>query len=612
LLAHESGIYDYWNDQPSLIDSIWSDTSRFWTDEEIIASIGPPHFAPGDGYRYSNTNYVLAGMIMKVATGKTWAENVHEHIIDTLDLESTFIGAVDPRNGPVAAEWDYFSGNLITNSPMTAEYSQANACGAVLSTAEDMALWYKALFEGSVISDASMQEMLSWEPASLFGLGIIAGGEDVQYYHHTGGMLGYISIALYDIRREAIIVILFNDRESNFSYKWNNLLSVFFNEYPDRDNDAGIVNIISPWEHFCDSTITPLVVLRNFGSDVLNAVTLKYQIDSSDAIEYQWSGTLDTDDTTMVVLPSINGPEGSHSFTCYTTLPNGEPEGYNFNDTLRSNFFVNIATPLQSGLFEGFDGDGFPKEGWTTNSSAFQQWNETYLARHSGSGSAVKNNSDMSGNIGTYADLQLPLLNITNLQNSEFSFDYSYAPYPGYYDDSLQVSISEDCGESWHTLFYSGGLSLRTTTMIYNVFFPQSEDDWEHLSFSLSEFQGDVLIRFRAHYGGSNNLFVDNILIGSPAGMDQNTNSARGEIPILIYPNPFTTSTTLSYTLDEPENMRFTVYDVQSRIVFEMQEKQKAGEQQVQWNAEGLPAGMYYFRIQAGDMVGGGKMVKME
>ena len=80
---------------------------------------------------------------------------------------------------------------------------------------------------------------------------------------------------------------------------------------------------------------------------------------------------------------------------------------------------------------------------------------------------------------------------------------------------------------------------------------------------------------------------------------------------ISCFPNPLSTSTTISYTLNKPANIRFTVYNVQSKIVFTMQEKQDKGEQRIQWNAEGLPAGMYYFRIEAGEMAGSGKMVKM-
>ena len=78
---------------------------------------------------------------------------------------------------------------------------------------------------------------------------------------------------------------------------------------------------------------------------------------------------------------------------------------------------------------------------------------------------------------------------------------------------------------------------------------------------------------------------------------------------IIAYPNPFTTSTTLSFRLSKPENVQFTVYNVQSQIVFSVQERQVAGEQQIRWNAEGLPAGMYYYRMVAGKQIGSGKLV---
>ena len=78
------------------------------------------------------------------------------------------------------------------------------------------------------------------------------------------------------------------------------------------------------------------------------------------------------------------------------------------------------------------------------------------------------------------------------------------------------------------------------------------------------------------------------------------------------FPNPFITATTLSFRLFKPENVQFTVYNVQSQMVYTMEERREKGEQQFKWNADGLPAGIYYFRIQAGDKVGSGKMVKMD
>ena len=82
-------------------------------------------------------------------------------------------------------------------------------------------------------------------------------------------------------------------------------------------------------------------------------------------------------------------------------------------------------------------------------------------------------------------------------------------------------------------------------------------------------------------------------------------------ISIRAHPNPFTTLTTLSFRLFKPENVHFTVYNVQSQIVYTIEEWRESGEQQMRWNAEGLPAGMYYYRIQAGEKVGGEKVVLM-
>ena len=76
-----------------------------------------------------------------------------------------------------------------------------------------------------------------------------------------------------------------------------------------------------------------------------------------------------------------------------------------------------------------------------------------------------------------------------------------------------------------------------------------------------------------------------------------------------VFPNPFTSSTTLSFWLYKPENIRFTVYNVQSKIVYTIEDRRNAGEQRIEWNANGLPAGLYFYRLVAGDRIGSGKLV---
>lgn len=82
-----------------------------------------------------------------------------------------------------------------------------------------------------------------------------------------------------------------------------------------------------------------------------------------------------------------------------------------------------------------------------------------------------------------------------------------------------------------------------------------------------------------------------------------------GMLSVKIAPNPFTTSTTFKYFLEKPTDVAITIYNAQGQVVDRIQLTQDKGEQRVTWNAEGLPSGMYYFRIVAGEMLGSGKLV---
>ena len=122
----------------------------------------------------------------------------------------------------------------------------------------------------------------------------------------------------------------------------------------------------------------------------------------------------------------------------------------------------------------------------------------------------------------------------------------------------------------------------------------------------LYEYQGGDLLEFvvstvyescESDYSNATTIIV---------GMEDNLISEG----IRINPNPFSTSTTLEYDLATPGDVQFTIYNIQGQIVFRMQEKQDIGKQQVQWNAEGLPAGMYYFTVSYNNgRIGSGKLL---
>ena len=76
-------------------------------------------------------------------------------------------------------------------------------------------------------------------------------------------------------------------------------------------------------------------------------------------------------------------------------------------------------------------------------------------------------------------------------------------------------------------------------------------------------------------------------------------------------PNPFSTSTNIEYELKQPETVQLSIFNHHGQLVYQIEENQSQGIQQQIWNAEGLPDGIYYFRIQAGEQITNGKMVKV-
>lgn len=587
LLSMESGIFDFWNDSDTLWNLMLADTSRFWTPQEILATIGPPHFAPGHGNRYSNTNYLLAGMVIEAATGASWVQKLHDFILGPLTMDSTFVGAFENRNGPVAAE--YVNYTPMINSPMTAEYTQVNAAGTLLSTAQEMAGWYNALFSGAVISDASLDQVIDFEPTSWYGLGIgLTYYYDHFSYNHTGGGIGYASVVWYDKQTKATICMLMNDRNGDFWGRIIPLLNVLYFECPKKQNDAGISKIIAPWKNSCTGTVTPSVMLTNFGSSPLTSVSVRYKIDGGVQSAFSWTGALGSGDSIQILLPQVITGGGFHSFTCYTAQPNGAQEGNNYNDTAFSNFMVNSPPVLLSEIDEGFEGSVFPPAGWALSSSTIFDWGATSLATFSGAGSAVRSNYT-DGHMGATFDLELPLIHIAAGTHPVLHFDYAYAVYPGSYGDSLQVSVSTDCGGTWQTLFNKGSLELYTSPPSYFPFYPQSNDEWYRESFSLASYTGDLLIRFRSVCGWGNNLYLDNVQVSFPTGFTGNKPSDH----FTVYPNPAGDVINISGL---PENSEIQVSNLAGKVLM----TQKILNSPATIDIRQLPKGIYILRCPLG------------
>ena len=175
LLNHSSGLFDF-TEHPAYENSLFADLTREWTPEEIVTTfVEAPHFPPGASQEYSSTNYILAGMIIKQATGSEVSSELRSRFLTPLNLNSTFFEGEEQIIGEVAHGWRDIDGDGILDDifplQLTAVWSATWTAGAIFSTAEDIAHWGEALFGGQVITQASLNEMLDFLPGLGYGLG---------------------------------------------------------------------------------------------------------------------------------------------------------------------------------------------------------------------------------------------------------------------------------------------------------------------------------------------------------------------------------------------------------------------------------------------------------
>jgi D-alanyl-D-alanine carboxypeptidase len=165
LLNHTSGIYDY-STNPLMYLSIFLYPNKEWTHEAALDFVCMPYFAPGQGWHYSSTNYILLGMIIEEATNSSVLTELHNRIFERLNLRQIFMHGEETITGEIASPYLMVWGHAINISFLYAyEYSGLVwTAGALYSTAEDMARFTSALFGGKLLSQTSLDQMLTFIP----------------------------------------------------------------------------------------------------------------------------------------------------------------------------------------------------------------------------------------------------------------------------------------------------------------------------------------------------------------------------------------------------------------------------------------------------------------
>lgn len=307
-------------------------------------------------------------------------------------------------------------------------------------------------------------------------------------------------------------------------------------------NDAGVPSVINPSGSFCNTTFTPNVVVKNWGTANLTVAIVNYRIDTNPVQTFTWTGSLASLATATVSLPSISTTIGSHTFTAYSTNPNSTTDGNYTNDTTRTNFSIlGIGQPIP--IVEGFEAVTFPPTGFSLyNPDASYTWARTTAAAFIGTASAIMDNYNYTSGSGQSDELVLPSLNLTTALSPLMTFDVAYKLYtnpalPTNYSDTLEVLISTDCGATFTSIYKKAGTVLTTATPNWanNAFVPTLAQ-WRNESISLVAYGAinNAIIKFRNASDYENYLYLDNINIAGGAAIYEASESNG----INIFPNP--------------------------------------------------------------------------
>lgn len=160
LLSQTSGIFSYdeishwWFHLAFHPDQVW--TAKQLTD---IAYANQPYFAPGQGWRFTGTDYILLGMVIEKVTGQSVDDLMSQELIKPLNLSSTYYSNQAYSDAELA---NMVHGYVSWHDLTDINGSWIGAAGALVSTPSDVLIWDLALFNGKVIDNESLNQMLQF------------------------------------------------------------------------------------------------------------------------------------------------------------------------------------------------------------------------------------------------------------------------------------------------------------------------------------------------------------------------------------------------------------------------------------------------------------------
>lgn len=210
LLKHRSGLADLVAN-PNAANSWLLTPNYIWDPQNAIETFGDdPLFGQGSAFSYSNTNYVLLGMIIEQVTGTTYADALRSRILDPLGMDQTFFRPTEALGGPLVPGWSSLSAANTYTDDMTyflgpCFASMVFSAGALVSRPWDVARFNRELFSGDLLEPATLDTMRVCTNVNMgggatgYGFGtmryVFAGR---TYFGHAGDINGFTQLTIHD------------------------------------------------------------------------------------------------------------------------------------------------------------------------------------------------------------------------------------------------------------------------------------------------------------------------------------------------------------------------------------------------------------------------------
>ncbi len=354
----------------------------------------------------------------------------------------------------------------------------------------------------------------------------------------------------------------------------------------DLSDYAVVSSVSAPTGYSCATELSGAsVTLRNDGNTPITSATINYQINNNTPQTAPFSGNIAPGGSTNFNIPTTAVPSGSHVLTTFLTNINNS--GQNSPIGSRSASFAAISAPGATGIFsQNFTSTAFPYANYHLETESNSNW----VRVNANQGSIFFNNWTFPA--GSSGDVYLAPIDLSSVPEKLLNFDVAYRQYSAE-NDRLEVLVSSDCGANWTSVFDKQGADLATLTPAQPPFTPTAANQWRSESVSLSNFANatKLIVLFRASSDFGNNLYVDNINIGT-VGIKE----AENAIGLNVYPNPASELVNISFTATGAD-YTLQMTDLQGRVVETRFMNNLNGEQLINIATDNLAKGSYLINI---------------